>query len=454
MLYDNIYKGINNEKKLDNILYGGVLRTGNAVGDGSVNSEGILINKDGLYACEANQTLDNANVKILQNGSAYFKGQIESSSLFVGDENSNMTFDTTNGLQINDPVISDVMIAGEDIIAGDFVAILSTGKIYKTNYYVDTGRNYGVALNSGSIDDEIRVQKSGPFITSGLTSGSFYYPSTAYSDESITLDETNRDSVYDASLGVGQIFKGSRLFNSAISFYLSSPLGTGIYNYKLSILELFSSEGGLSSDSSVNTGINITSSNGVATITTILSDIFYKDDYIYISGANESEYNGCHKVINIGPSNTNVQFNISGTPASPATGTITSSYRHQVKRKTGSVSITGTGENFFKFDLSYSGRYPGTNEVYSCSNGGYMNSLFLVEFTAENAGELNIAYNSFNTYTYGSLFLNGIIDTNKDLAFRLRERGGAGVISPSVLTTTSTLGLARSTDRLLIGKFN
>ena len=54
-----------------------VIRTSETVGDGTANSAGILINDTGFYATEANQTLTNANVKILSTGAATFSGSVK-----------------------------------------------------------------------------------------------------------------------------------------------------------------------------------------------------------------------------------------------------------------------------------------------------------------------------------------------------------------------------------------
>lgn len=53
-----------------------ILRTSSTVGDGSANSAGILINDTGLYACEANQLLEDANIKILIDGSGVFNANV------------------------------------------------------------------------------------------------------------------------------------------------------------------------------------------------------------------------------------------------------------------------------------------------------------------------------------------------------------------------------------------
>jgi hypothetical protein len=54
-----------------------VLRTSETVGDGSGNSEGILINNTGLYGCESFQLLQDANLKALINGTVSLRGTIE-----------------------------------------------------------------------------------------------------------------------------------------------------------------------------------------------------------------------------------------------------------------------------------------------------------------------------------------------------------------------------------------
>lgn len=59
-----------------NINTNAVIRTSATVGDGTVNSAGILINNTGLYATEISQLLTNANIKILVDGSVFIKGDI------------------------------------------------------------------------------------------------------------------------------------------------------------------------------------------------------------------------------------------------------------------------------------------------------------------------------------------------------------------------------------------
>lgn len=60
-----------------NLQTSSVIRTSDTVGDGTANSAGVLINNSGIYACEANQTLANANVRILATGEATFSGNVK-----------------------------------------------------------------------------------------------------------------------------------------------------------------------------------------------------------------------------------------------------------------------------------------------------------------------------------------------------------------------------------------
>lgn len=75
--------GIINETTFE-ISTNAVLRTSATVGDGTANSAGILINNTGFYGVESNQTLADANVKILINGSAFFSGTITATAGTIG----------------------------------------------------------------------------------------------------------------------------------------------------------------------------------------------------------------------------------------------------------------------------------------------------------------------------------------------------------------------------------
>lgn len=101
-----------------------VMRTSDTVGDGSADSAGVLINNSGVYACEANQNLADANVRILKTGDAFFKGTIDAS-------------------QINSSEINSADINGS-VITGGLLRTASTGQRVE----VDSS---GITLLSGEL---------------------------------------------------------------------------------------------------------------------------------------------------------------------------------------------------------------------------------------------------------------------------------------------------------------
>ena len=88
------------------------------------------------------------------------------------------------------------------------------------------------------------------------------------------------------------------------------------------------------------TPTSITSSGGVATVTTNSAFVssLTVGDTIEVSGASQSEYNGTFTVASK-PTSTTFTYAISGSPASPATGTITVKRHGQVTRSGSTVTI-------------------------------------------------------------------------------------------------------------------
>lgn len=83
-----------------------VMRTSSTVGDGTASSAGILINNTGMYGTAANQTLAEANLKALIDGTIRLKGEIESTSGSIG----NVTITSTS--------LSGGLISGSTIQGG------------------------------------------------------------------------------------------------------------------------------------------------------------------------------------------------------------------------------------------------------------------------------------------------------------------------------------------------
>ncbi len=92
-----------------------VIRTSDTVGDGTSSSAGVLINNTGLYATQANQSLANANVKILATGEAVFSGSVKGgmtdfmtgTGYFIGYSGSDYKF------SIGDPAGNNMNWDGE-----------------------------------------------------------------------------------------------------------------------------------------------------------------------------------------------------------------------------------------------------------------------------------------------------------------------------------------------------
>ena len=89
-----------------------VMRTATTVGDGSSASAGILINNTGMYGCEANQTLANANLKVLATGDIYLKGEINATRGQIG--NVTITNDGLFGGLISGSTIRGAIIENSD----------------------------------------------------------------------------------------------------------------------------------------------------------------------------------------------------------------------------------------------------------------------------------------------------------------------------------------------------
>lgn len=111
-----------------------VLRTSSTVGDGSSDSYGILINNTGLYGCGNNQTLSNANLKALVDGTIFISGEITSSRGQIGG----------------------VTITSDGLTGGTIEGAILRGGIYETSENLpkitidDTGMAYQLTSNVGT----------------------------------------------------------------------------------------------------------------------------------------------------------------------------------------------------------------------------------------------------------------------------------------------------------------
>jgi|GEM_PF-6712624 len=91
-----------------------VLRTSDTVGDGTVNSAGVLINNTGFYACGVSQTPATANVKILATGSATFSGTVTAVAGAIGGWTLG-TNSLTTGSGATTVGLDNTVTAGDDV---------------------------------------------------------------------------------------------------------------------------------------------------------------------------------------------------------------------------------------------------------------------------------------------------------------------------------------------------
>lgn len=115
-----------------------VLRTASTVGDGSASSAGILINNTGIYGCEANQLLANANLKALVNGDIRLEGEILADSGTIGTTIITST-QLTGGLIVGSTIRSPIIETSDSLPK---IRIDNTGLYYQVT---GTSAKYGAS---------------------------------------------------------------------------------------------------------------------------------------------------------------------------------------------------------------------------------------------------------------------------------------------------------------------
>jgi hypothetical protein len=127
-----------------------ILRTSSTVGDGSASSYGVLINNTGLYGCEANQTLADANLKALTDGTVRLKGEIEATSGHIGNvtiTSTKLTGGLIEGTNIVSPIIETSSTTPRIRMDADgltYQETTLTGKYGQFKY--GDGTKYGVGV--------------------------------------------------------------------------------------------------------------------------------------------------------------------------------------------------------------------------------------------------------------------------------------------------------------------
>lgn len=140
-----------------NISTNSVLRTSSTVGDGTAASAGVLINNAGMFVCEANQLLANANVRISSAGDAYFSGTISASDIL----SSNIVSSLITGAVITGGILRtatsgqrlEITSEGMVLYSGDVGATYGDSA-YKYN---DSTRTYGTGVLAYINNSEVEV---------------------------------------------------------------------------------------------------------------------------------------------------------------------------------------------------------------------------------------------------------------------------------------------------------
>ena len=116
-----------------------VLRTSSTVGDGTSASAGVLINNSGFYACEANQDLDDANIRITKAGNGYFTGTINASTV----NSSTLNSVDINGSTITGGLFRTAESGQRTVITNEGVALMTSGIGVPYGSTGDTDYRYG-----------------------------------------------------------------------------------------------------------------------------------------------------------------------------------------------------------------------------------------------------------------------------------------------------------------------
>lgn len=211
-----------------------VLRTSETVGDGTANSAGILINNTGLYACEASQTLANANIKALIDGSIIVKGTINATAGKFGTATNYWSVGATGLTAVS--ASTDVIInynktdfTNTDpgfIIGYDFSALCS--KVYignSTNYFNWDGTTItatGHLIINGTVIDSAFTQQ----FTCGhaITAGNAVYVADGVNGGLLNIDGAGSVGSSFTLASSGAIQRVAQSFKTTADTYIGAVL--------------------------------------------------------------------------------------------------------------------------------------------------------------------------------------------------------------------------------------
>ncbi len=156
----------------------------------------------------------------------------------------------------------------------------------------------GYAGTDGSTGNECVYNNSGGAVTINVNGGTSPTIRNSAGSSTTVVAGTVNITINVKSAATGANLQNARVFTETAD-------GTGPFPYNAAIT-------------------SITRSSSTATVTTTAVHGLATNDKVVIRGANENEYNGIHQITVTGTST--FTYTVSGTPATPATGTITYSF--------------------------------------------------------------------------------------------------------------------------------
>jgi len=123
---------------------------------------------------------------------------------------------------------------------------------------------------------------------------------------------------------------------------------------------------------------SVAQSGGIATATSAANHELQANDFVTIAGANQSDYNGTFRVTSV-PTDTTFTFAVSSSATTPATGTITATWRNLVYRHWSTMTdlssdsdITLIPDAFSDILVSYAyGRYGYIDDTRGNASDGF-----------------------------------------------------------------------------------
>lgn len=279
-------------------------------------------------------------------------------------------------------------------------------------------------------------------IEAGLPGQKSYYQLTTYSDTGLIVrfDGTTYWGGYKwtfTNSGGGGTLK-QRDASGAATTIVSATLNTLIYGSRCQVWnQTGASEASWLATHAYTTGMgmrmvpisvsSITRTGSIATVTTATAHGYTTGDYIKITGANQPDYNGRTNATVTG-ANT-FTYPVGGSPATPATGTIT------------------TLDDAYWYECITAGTSAGTAPAW----GKTIDGTFTDGGVTWKTRALEIS-NGLSTTTFGTSYEHK--GTNRTLRFRVRNAEAVSLAGNFVVGTQYTITTVGTTDFTLVGAAN